>query len=242
MLPLPPAPAAGTPPDLHHHRSCRGLHTSSLDTLPDLVHHHWSIHGAGSWAAMLMPPAVSVRAVSSGRSCIGRKAVSPKKKYPLTPLVAAIRRRPDLDGCLLEAKLPRGCGNLAFSVSTQSASIQYSIHQVRIGDCDYDLHFPPSRLTHAMALAPSSSSTSPAFPLRTAAHVPLLRPRRQPLRPSPNQRPPRTLPPPRLRLVLATTILPPDAFGKRQKPSLASAACMPAPSGGACPSVEAVSG
>ncbi|XP_020155035.1 uncharacterized protein [Aegilops tauschii subsp. strangulata] len=33
-----------------------------------------------------------------------KKAVSPKKKYP-RPILAAIRRRPYLDGCLLEAKL-----------------------------------------------------------------------------------------------------------------------------------------
>ncbi|KAM3391283.1 hypothetical protein ACQJBY_012758 [Aegilops geniculata] len=52
-----------------------------------------------------------------------KKAVSPKKKYPRPTLVAAIRRRPYLDGRFLEAKLARGCGNPAFLASTQSASI-----------------------------------------------------------------------------------------------------------------------
>ncbi|XP_044355620.1 ribonuclease III domain-containing protein RNC1, chloroplastic isoform X1 [Triticum aestivum] len=52
-----------------------------------------------------------------------KKAVSPKKKYPRPTLVAAIRRRPYLDGRLLEAKLARGCGNPAFLASTRSASI-----------------------------------------------------------------------------------------------------------------------
>ncbi|XP_020199004.1 uncharacterized protein [Aegilops tauschii subsp. strangulata] len=64
-----------------------------------------------------------------------KKAVSPKKKYRRPTLVATIRRRPYLDGCLLEAKLVRGCGNPAFLASTQSAYIQYSIHQMRIVGC-----------------------------------------------------------------------------------------------------------
>ncbi|KAM3406325.1 hypothetical protein ACQJBY_000426 [Aegilops geniculata] len=92
----------------------------------------------------------------------------------------------------------------------------------------YGLCFPSSRLMHAMAPAPSSFSTSPAFPRRAAARVPLLRPRprarhprRRLLRPSPHRRPPRTPPPPRLRLVhvarSATTILPPNDCGKQQR-------------------------
>jgi hypothetical protein len=53
--PLPPAPAAGTPPDLLHHRAWRGLHTSSPSTLRRIS--HTTIGPSMAWAPTPAPPA-----------------------------------------------------------------------------------------------------------------------------------------------------------------------------------------
>ncbi|KAM3227470.1 hypothetical protein ACQJBY_059323 [Aegilops geniculata] len=92
-----------------------------------------------------------------------KKVVSPKKKYPRY-FLAAIRRRPYLDGCLLEAKLAwlRQSGFLGVNT--------VGIHPCALAVVHYGLCFPSSRLLHAMALVPSSSSTSSAFPRRVITH------------------------------------------------------------------------
>ncbi|XBH62657.1 hypothetical protein VPH35_116829 [Triticum aestivum] len=173
------------PPSALHQISCTTGHGAGStpappDTPPDLPHHHRAIHGAGSntrsprfpghgagsWAAMLMPSTGSLGGRASEEGRLPQEEVPaayPRRHYP----------PPTVPGWMP----PRGQACAWLRQSGFLGINTVCIHPCALSVVHYGLCFPSSRLMHAMAPAPSSSSSSPAFPRRAAARVPLLRPR-----------------------------------------------------------------